>query len=109
MTLNCTTDLIVATIELLDGDGEVVAKLNDTGQHLIYTIDEITEAYRNQRFICRSSSPFGNQTDSITLSVQTATTNLSPAVAGVTVAILLVLLLITTGFAVAVIIVKRYV
>ena len=63
VTVNCTTDLPVTTIEWLDGNGTLMT--SDTQSFLTIRIDKISTI---QQITCIINSPFGNQNKSLTLS-----------------------------------------
>ena len=52
LLINCTTDLAVTSIELLDSSGDVLASGN--GTHINLEIVEVTEAHNNQKCTCKN-------------------------------------------------------
>ena len=101
MSVNCTTDLAVTTLEWLDSGHRVLLNTS-TDSYLVLTGSHNTE------YTCRATGPFGNQNKSVVL-LQSSPSN-SSAVYGATVAALLVLVAIATAvIVVVVLVVKKYV
>ena len=103
LLINCTTDLAVISIELLDSSGYVLASGN--GTHIIFEIAEVTKAHSNRIYTCRTFGPFGNQTDTVPLTVQIA--NNEAIIAGATTCVLLIILLIITSGTILIVIAIR--
>jgi hypothetical protein len=103
--INCTTDLAVTTIVWLD---EGMRVLNNASESpLILFLAETTET---QQYTCIITSPFGNQSQSIRVSVAQLESSPSSAVVGGTiVAAILFLLLIAAGVIIIVNVVIRLV
>ena len=83
---------------------------SNESNHLNLIINRVTETHHNAEYTCRVTSPFGNQTKSTTLHVaqQSSTTSLA-TVGGAVVAVMLILLLITVGFVLSILAVRRYI
>ena len=106
LSLNCTTDLALTSMEWLDSEGTVLA--NTSEQQLIWEISKITDAHHNTKYICQVVGPFGDQNKSVTLLVAQPVAR-SSNVGGVVAAVLFILLLLVAGILLtAILVAKRY-
>ena len=101
--INCTTDIFVAGIELLDSSGNVL--ISGNGTHISLEITEITEAHNDKVYMCRTFGPFGNQTDTVPLKVKIASGGAT--IAGATTSMLLILLIATSGIIVTIVFIRK--
>ena len=91
--INCTTNLFVTTIAWLDEEMEVLNNASDSPLTLI-----LAEVTKTQKYTCIITSPFGNQSKTITILVaQPVSSNSSAVVGGTVVAVIILLLLIAAG------------
>ena len=104
MSINCTTDLAVTTIEWLDHNHRVLVNTS-TEPYLEFSV---VQGDANTEFVCRVTSPFGRQNKSLTLSLPTELSR-SSAVYGASVAAVMVLLMVTVVVVLVVLVAfKRY-
>ena len=105
IAINCTTDLSVTTIVWLD---EGMRVLNNASESpLILLLAEVSETHK---YTCIITSPFGNQSQSITVSVAQLVSSPSSAVVGGTiVAVIFFLVLIAVGVIIIVTVIIRLV
>ena len=107
LSLNCTTDLALISMEWLDSEGKVL--VNTSEQHLTLEINRVTEAHHNTEYTCQIYGMFGNQNKSITLLVAQQSVASSASVGGAVAAVLIIVLLIAAGVVLTTIfIAKRY-
>lgn len=96
VSLNCTTDLAVNTIEWVDNKQNILIKGSNPSLELTITVTD----FENLAYTCRTRSHFGIQNKTITLSIlqQSNTSHISAEVFAVVVvvpAVLLVFVLCT--------------
>ena len=105
MAINCTTDLSVTTIVWLDEEMRVLNNASESPLTLF--LAEVTETHQ---YTCIITSPFGNQSQTITISVaQLVSSNSAAVVGGTIVAVIILLLLIVAGVIIIVNVIGRLV
>ena len=104
LTINCSTDLAVTTLEWVDNDDQQL--MNTTDSVAVLEIESITTEHHNLVYTCRAISPFGNQTKSVTILV-TATLPVAGIVGGLAAALIITVLIIVI-IIIVLFIVKRY-
>ena len=103
IAINCTTDLSVITIAWLDEEMRVIKIASESPLTLF--LAGVTETHE---YTCIITSPFGNQSQTVTVSVAQLVSNSSAAVVGGTiVAVVFLLLLIAAGVIVVIVNVTR--
>ena len=71
VSLNCSTDLLSTTLSWQDGSGNEISS-STNASFLSYSVNSVTMAMDQMVLSCRSYSPLGNQTVTVTLTVEAA-------------------------------------
>ena len=107
LTINCSTDLAVNTLEWLDNNDHQLT--NTTASVAVLEIESITTEHHNLVYICRAISPFGNQTKLVTIRVAEEVSSVPVAgIAGGLAAALIITVLVIVIIIIVLFAVKRY-
>ena len=105
VTINCTTDFSVITIAWLDEEMRVLKNASESPLTLF--LAGVTETHE---YTCIINSPFGNQSQTVTVSVaQLVSNSLAAVVGGTIIAVVFLLLLIIAGIIIIVNVIRRLV